>query len=328
MKKVLVTGSCGLVGSEAVKYYLEKGCKVTGIDNNMRELFFGTSVLENQVEHPYYTHHNIDIADCGHVLLAFKPDIIVHCAAQPSHDWSAKDPVTDFNINAVSTLYLLEICRLHLPEVVFIFASTNKVYGDNPNKLPLNELKHRYEANILGIDETMSVDNCIHSMFGVSKLAADMACQEYGKNYGLKTGIFRCGCITGGRHAGAELHGFLSYVAKCKRDGLIYKIHGYKGKQVRDQIHAYDLVTAFDSFAEEPRAGEVYNMGGGHKCNISVLEAMKIFHVPYEYHDQARVGDHIWWVSDRTKFEKHYPDWKCKYSLENILDDLLKCKRV
>lgn len=328
MKKVLVTGALGLVGSEAVRYYLDKGDKVCGVDNNMRGVFFGTSVLENQVKHHYYTHFNEDINDCGHVILAFKPDIIIHCAAQPSHDWSAKDPMTDFQINAYGTLYLLELCRLHLPNVIFIFASTNKVYGDNPNKLPMTELRHRYEANIIGIDESMSVDHCIHSMFGVSKLAADMACQEYGRNYGLKTGIFRCGCITGSRHAGAELHGFLSYVARCKREGLIYKIYGYKGKQVRDQIHAYDLVTAFDAFANDPGFGEVYNMGGGHNCSLSVLEAMKIFHVPFEYVDQPRVGDHIWYISDTQKFEKQFPKWKREYRLEDILDDLISVRPV
>lgn len=328
MKKVLITGALGLVGSEAVKYYLAKGDKVFGVDNNMREYFFGTSVLDNEVEHPMYTHFHEDINDCGHVILAFKPDIIIHCAAQPSHDWSAKDPIMDFQINAMGTLYLLEICRLHVPDCVFIFISTNKVYGDNPNKLPLGELKYRYEANVLGIDETMSVDNCVHSMFGVSKLAADMACQEYGKNYGMKTGTFRCGCITGGRHAGAELHGFLSYVAKCKQKGKVYQIHGYKGKQVRDQIHAYDLVTAFDEFACDPHPGEVYNMGGGHNCNISVLEALKVFNVPYMYDETPRVGDHIWYVSDTQKFERHFPRWKRKYNLEAILDDLIQTRPV
>lgn len=324
--RVLVSGSLGLLGSEAVRYYLDQGHEVAGIDNNMREFFFGTSVLNNQVEHRRYKHFDEDINECGHILLAFKPDVIIHCAAQPSHDWSAKDPITDFNINAVGTLYLLEMCRLHLPEVIFVFASTNKVYGDNPNLLPLEELKYRYECHLSGIDESMSVDHCVHSMFGVSKLAADMACQEYGRNYGLRTGIFRCGCITGRNHAGAELHGFLSYVVRCKREGKIYKIYGYKGKQVRDQIHAYDLVTAFDEFIKNPKPGEVYNMGGGWNSNISVLEALRIFNVPYEYVDEPRVGDHIWYVSDVSKFKFDYPKWNYKYNLDGILEDLISTK--
>lgn len=328
--RVLVTGSLGLVGSEAVRFYLERGCDVVGIDNNMREFFFGSdgSVLNNQIEHPSYTFTNLDICDSAEVFVKFRPDAVIHCAAQPSHDWSAKDPETDFYINAVGTLHLLECCRTFTPDAAFIYVSTNKVYGDNPNRLPLMELRNRYETNIIGIDETMSVDNCIHSVFGVSKLAGDMMAQEYGKNFGIKTGIFRCGCITGSRHAGAELHGFLSYLAKCKREGRIYKVYGYKGKQVRDQIHAKDLVNAFDHFIQEPRPGEVYNMGGGDLSNISVLEALKVFNVPYDYLDQPRVGDHIWYVSDVSKFRKHFPRWDYEYSLEAIIEDLISTASV
>jgi CDP-paratose 2-epimerase len=322
--KILVTGSLGLVGSEAVRFYLDHGNEVVGIDNNMREFFFGEdgSVLRNQITHKYYKYCNADILDCAEIFKSFVPDVIIHCAAQPSHDWSAKDPITDFNINALGTVLLLENCRMYCPEAVFIFVSTNKVYGDNPNKLQFTELKYRYES-LLPIDESMPVDNCIHSVFGVSKLAADVMCQEYGKNFGIKTGIFRCGCITGSRHSGAELHGFLSYVVKCKKEGRIYKIYGYKGKQVRDNIHAFDLVSAFDHFVQNPRPGEVYNMGGGIFSNISVLEAMRIFNVPYEYIDKPRVGDHKWYISNVSKFQYDYPKWKYKYNLEAIIEDLV-----
>ena len=328
--KVLVTGSLGLVGSEAVRFYLEKGDTVMGVDNNMREFFFGSdgSVLGNTIEHPNYTFSNMDICDSAELFISFKPDLIIHCAAQPSHDWSAKDPITDFNINAFGTLNLLNCCKTFTPDAVFIYVSTNKVYGDHPNKFPLVEKKSRWEIDwpiyTKGFNEDLSVDQCIHSVFGVSKLAGDMMCQEYGKNFGLKTGIFRCGCITGSRHAGAELHGFLSYVVKCHKENRIYRIYGYQGKQVRDQIHAYDLVTAFDAFSKDPKPGEVYNMGGSRHSNISVLEAMSVFNIGYEYHEQPRMGDHIWYISDVSKFQKDFPKWKYSYTLENILNDLIK----
>jgi CDP-paratose 2-epimerase len=298
---------------------------VIGIDNDMRAKFFGPegSVKKNRIEHENYIHHDLDIAE-AHKILSPSFDLIIHCAAQPSHDWSAKNPLLDFGVNAVGTLLLLEGVRQQCPHAVFIFASTNKVYGDNPNKLTLHEGKNRYHADIAGIDESMSLDHCVHSVFGVSKTAADLMCQEYGKNFGLKTGIFRCGCITGGRHAGVELHGFLSYVVKCKKAGKVYKIYGYKGKQVRDNIHARDLVNAFDHFFQNPRPGEAYNMGGGENCNLSVLEALKIFNVPYDYIDEARVGDHIWYISDVSKFQNHYPGWRYEMKQDDILEDLIQ----
>ena len=328
--KILVTGSLGLVGSEAVKFYTDRGHEVIGIDNNMREFFFGPegSVVHNQTTHKLFQYFNMDICDCAELFKNNTFDAIIHCAAQPSHDWSAGDPVTDFNINAVGTVHLLENTRMFCPDAVFIYVSTNKVYGDNPNKIKVTELRNRYESDIYGIDETMSVDHCIHSAFGVSKLAGDMMAQEYGKNFRIKTGIFRCGCITGARHAGAELHGFLAYVAKCKKAKRMYKIYGYKGKQVRDNIHAFDLVNAFDHFIKKPGYGEVYNMGGGHNCNMSVLEALKVFNVPYEYVDQPRKGDHLWYVSDCRKFQNKYPEWFYKYSMGDILDDFISSVRV
>jgi len=217
---------------------------------------------------------------------------------------------------------------MYCPDAIFVYVSTNKVYGDNPNKIPLTEHKWRYTADIKGIDETMSVDHCIHSAFGVSKLAGDMMVQEYGRNFKIRTGVFRCGCITGSRHAGAELHGFLAYISKCKKQNRMYRVYGYKGKQVRDNIHAYDLVTAFDQFVQKPGYGEVYNMGGGQNCNMSVLEALKVFNVPYEYIDLPRTGDHIWYISDVSKFQKKYPEWFYKYKMGDILDDFLSTSRI
>ena len=326
--KVLVTGSLGLVGSEVVKYYLNNACQVIGIDNDMRKHFFGVegSVVKNRIDHSNYTHHGIDISKIEPIIELEKPEVIIHTAAQPSHDWSATNPLLDFGINAYATLMILEMMRKHCPGAVFVYLSTNKVYGDTPNFLPLVEKETRYECERLphGIDERMSVDNTQHSPFGVSKLAGDLYVQEYARYFGLKTGLFRCGCITGAKHSGAELHGFLSYMAKCAKQNKVYKVYGYKGKQVRDQIHAYDLAHAIDCFVQDPKPGSVYNMGGGPSVNVSVLEALNMFRIKtWEYVDEARKGDHIWYVSDTRKFENDYPSWKRKFNLWAIMEDLI-----
>ena len=320
---ILITGSMGLVGSEAAWFFLNRDHDVYGVDNDMRKKFFGPagSVRHNMVKHPNYHHYNIDIRESEDLIDVIQPDVIIHAAAQPSHDWAATDPILDFDINARGTLILLEACRQYVPEAVFIQVSTNKVYGDRPNSLPLKELKTRYTGP--EVDETMPVDNCLHSLFGVSKLSGDLLAQEYGRYFGLKTGIFRCGCITGGRHAGVELHGFLSYIGRCKKDRMEYKIYGYKGKQVRDNIHAYDLIKAFSYFIADPRPGEVYNMGGGKYSNISVLEALAAFKVNYQYLDLPRKGDHIYYVSNLSKFEKHYPRWKITKKMGDIIEDII-----
>ncbi len=329
--KVLITGSLGLVGSEAVKYYLNEGWEVIGVDNDMRRHFFGkeASVAKNRIDHRNYTHHGIDISKIESIIESQKPDVIIHAAAQPSHDYSAINPMLDFGINAMSTLMLLEMTRKHIPDSIFIYLSTNKVYGDLPNYLPLTEEETRYECKDLpnGIDENMSVDNTTHSPFGVSKLAGDLYVQEYARYFGLNTGIFRCGCITGAAHAGAELHGFLAYLVKCKKEDIPYRVYGYKGKQVRDNIHASDLVRAIDCFVKNPRPGQVYNMGGSRHSNISVLEALNWLKMKnWEYVSEARKGDHQWYISDVSKFKRDYPDWDYKYNLWAIMDDLLRGK--
>ena len=327
--KILCTGSLGLVGSEAVKYYLNEAWEVHGVDNDMRKHFFGesASVLKNKIDHPNYHHYGIDISKIEGLIELEKPDLIFHAAAQPSHDYSATNPLLDFGINAYSTLMLLEMVRKHCPESVFVYTSTNKVYGDTPNFLPLVEKETRYECEALpnGIDERMSVDNAMHSPFGVSKLAGDLYCQEYARYFGLRTGVFRCGCITGAAHVGAELHGFLAYMVRCKKEGKVYKVNGYKGKQVRDQIHAYDLVRAMDFFIRDPKPGSVYNMGGGRHSNVSVLEALNRLKMKdWEYNEQPRKGDHQWYISDCSKFQKDYPEWKYKYNLWAIFEDLMR----
>ncbi len=328
--KVLISGSLGLVGSEAVRYYLNEDCQVIGIDNDMRKHFFGpeASVLKNRIDHRNYTHHGIDISKIEPIIEQEKPDVIFHAAAQPSHDYSAQNPLLDFGTNAFATLMLLEMTRKHCPEAVFIYLSTNKVYGDRPNGMEFKEYETRYDSeNPLlnkGVDEYWGVDACMHSPFGVSKLTGDLYAQEYAKYFGLKTGIFRCGCITGSAHAGTELHGFLAYMARCKKQGIPYKVYGYKGKQVRDQIHASDLVRAIDCFVRNPKPGEVYNMGGGRHSNISVLEALNWLKIKdYEYIDEARRGDHIWYISDVSKFRSHYPEWDYKHTLWSIMEDLM-----
>lgn len=329
MPKVLVTGSLGLVGSEAVRYYLTNACQVIGIDNDMRKHFFGeeASVLKNKIDDRNYTHYGIDISKIEPIIERENPDVIIHAAAQPSHDWAAKNPILDFGINAYATLLLLEMTRKHVPEAVFVYLSTNKVYGDWSNQMEFEEGETRYEAKQFknGINETMPIDQCMHSLFGVSKLSGDLLAQEYGRYFGMKTGIFRCGCITGAAHAGTELHGFLSYMVRCKKENRRYKIYGYKGKQVRDNIHAYDLITAIDQFVSNPHPGEVYNMGGGRHSSVSVLEALNWLKMKdYEYIDEPRKGDHQWYISDVSKFKSHYPEWDYKYNLWAIFEDLMQ----
>lgn len=343
--KILVTGSGGLIGSQTVKFYAEKGAEIVGIDNNMRQYFFGESASTKwnvealKKNHSQYTHFNVDIRDNEEIKDIFKKqgpfDLIVHTAAQPSHDWAAKEPFTDFTINANGTLVLLENFRKHSPKGVFIFTSTNKVYGDTPNALPLIELETRYEIQEghkfgEGIDETMSIDNSKHSLFGASKVAADILVQEYGKYFGLHTAVFRGGCLTGPDHSGAELHGFLAYLAKCVVEGKKYMVFGYKGKQVRDNIHSWDLVNAFDNFYKNPRKGEVYNIGGARHSNISMLEAIKELEkltgkkLDWEYVEENRSGDHIWYISDVSKFKSHYPEWEFKYGIDMILREIVE----
>lgn len=344
-KRALITGSCGLIGVHAVEFLVGKDFKVIGIDNDMRAYFFGreASTIENKrrLEQAFkgkYTHLSIDIRDKQKIERVFKDhsfDLVIHTAAQPSHDWAAREPFTDFEINANGTLNLLENCRKYSPQAVFIFTSTNKVYGDGPNRLPLVELETRWELPkdhrfYNGIDETMSIDASLHSLFGASKVAADVLTQEYGRYFGLKTAVFRGGCLTGHLHKGAQLHGFLVYLAKCVARGMKYTVYGYKGKQVRDNIHAFDLVTAFWHFYQNPRQGEVYNIGGSRYSNVSVQEAISYFEktlgkkADIEYCDKNRVGDHIWYISDAGKFQAHYPDWKYTCDIYNIMDEICK----
>jgi CDP-paratose 2-epimerase len=344
IKKALITGSAGLIGSEAAKFFAKKDFEIHGVDNNMRAYFFGkeasTEWSKNKLIRELkdkYIHHQIDIRDNNKLEKLFKEnkfDLIIHAAAQPSHDWAAKEPITDFTINALGTLYLLEHFRKHCPEAVFIFTSTNKVYGDMPNTLPLRELETRWELPkthryYRGIDESMSIDNSKHSIFGASKVAADVMVQEYGKYFGLKTVVFRGGCLTGPAHSGTKLHGFLAYLVRCAMTGHKYTIFGYKGKQVRDNIHSYDLVNAFYHFFKNPRVGEVYNMGGSRRSNVSMLEAIELIQeisgkeINYEHTDENRSGDHIWYISDVSKFQKHYPDWKYTYNNKKIIEEIV-----
>jgi CDP-paratose 2-epimerase len=343
MSTAIVTGSGGLVGSETVRFLLKKGMDVIGIDNNMRQTFFGPKgsvekMIGKLITLPWYLHSYLDIRDAKGILSLFEHQedisLVVHCAAQPSHDWAAKEPVTDFTVNAWGTLNVLEAMRRYAPDAVFIFTSTNKVYGDGPNHLPYVARDTRYELAPShpyaehGIDETMSIDQSLHSVFGASKVAADIMVQEYGRYFGLKTGVFRGGCLTGPAHAGVVLHGFLSYLIKCVKEGRQYIVFGYDGKQVRDQIHSYDLVRAFWEFYQKPRPGEVYNIGGSRHSNCSVLEAIAMAEEIckkklncYSTLDN-RVGDHRWWISDVRKFQSHYPDWKYRYTLREIMEEI------
>ena len=344
MSVALITGSAGLIGSETTKWFHQRGFDVVGIDNDMRAWFFGaqasTAGTRQQLEAalPRYQHHAIDIRNADELGKVFAKlgkaiQIVVHTAAQPSHDWAARDPFADFGVNANGTLNLLECARQHCPEAVFIFTSTNKVYGDTPNRLPLAELEKRWEIAeshpfFIGIDETMSIDQTKHSLFGASKVAADVLVQEYGRYFGMKTACFRGGCLTGPAHAGTELHGFLAYLMKCTVSGNPYRVFGYKGKQVRDNIHSHDLVAAFWEFFQQPRSGEVYNMGGSRHSNCSMLEAIEICqelsgrNLSYTYVEDNRIGDHIWYVSDVRRFQAHYPGWKYQYGLRDILKEI------
>ena len=322
MKRILITGSCGLVGSEAVKFFKEKGWEVHGLDSNMRSYFFGTPKKEAQL--------NIDIrnkVDVEGLFEYIKFDAIIHTAAQPSHDWAQKEPLTDFDVNARGTLILLEATRKYCPEAVFVYVSTDKVYGENMKREDLVETKTRWNHTV-PYDETLSLDNTMRSLFGCSKTSADIYVQEYGRYFGIKTVCFRPGFITGRAHEGAEYHGFLAYFAKCIKEGIPYKIFGYKGKQVRDQIHAYDLVNAFYNFILNPKIAAVYNIGGGEERSVSILEAIDLIEketgkkAGVEYIEQERKGDRQWDIHDVSKFRKDYPDWEYTYTLKDIIKDI------
>jgi CDP-paratose 2-epimerase len=346
MSAAIVTGSSGLIGSEAVRFLHAKGLDVVGIDNDMRAYCFGqdasvewnTQELVNSL--PRFRHHQFDIRDDSAVNKVFKRhgqniELVVHCAAQPSHDWAVKEPATDFSINATGTLVLLEATREFCSDAVFIFTSTNKVYGDAPNTLPLVEMDRRWELNSNhpwgehGIDEMMNIDQTKHSIFGASKVAADIMVQEYGRYFGMRTVAFRGGCLTGPAHSGAELHGFLAYLVRCAVTKKAYTIFGYKGKQVRDNIHSNDLVQCFWHFYREPKSGAVYNMGGSRHCNCSILEAIDMIEelsgdrVNYTLSERARIGDHMWWISDVRRFQHDYPSWSYTYDLRNTLSEMI-----
>jgi len=344
MSIAIVTGSAGLIGSEACKKFHAEGFDVVGIDNDMRARFFGpqasTARSRRQLEDALarYQHEEVDIRNTDAIdrlFHRFGPSVkvIIHTAAQPSHDWAASDPHTDFGVNALGTLNLLQSTRTHCPDAAFIFTSTNKVYGDTPNRLPLVELEDRYEIDSShpyhrGIDEMMSIDYTKHSLFGASKAAADLLVQEYGRYFGMKTVCFRGGCLTGPNHAGTELHGFLAYLMKCTVTGSPYRVFGYKGKQVRDNIHSHDLIEAFWEFLKAPRSAEVYNIGGSRPSCCSMLEAIQQCEeisgrsLNWEYRDDNRIGDHIWWISDVSKFQSHYPNWRYRFDLRAILHEI------
>ncbi|HEX6968087.1 MAG TPA: NAD-dependent epimerase/dehydratase family protein [Micromonosporaceae bacterium] len=345
MAVALVTGSSGLIGSEAARHFAGLGLDVVGIDNDMRRYFFGDDgstawALQRLVADlgPAYTHFDVDIRDRDGLARIFKRygsdiAVVIHAAAQPSHDWAAKEPYTDFDVNAVGTLNVLENTRQHAVEAAFIHCSTNKVYGDRPNSLPLVELETRYEIEPghpyeQGITEDMSIDTCLHSIFGASKVAADVMVQEYGRYFGMKTACFRGGTLTGPAHSAAELHGFLAYLMRCVMEGRTYNLYGYKGKMVRDAIHSHDVLTAFEAFFRNPRSGEVYNLGGGRHANTSHIEAFRIAEeitgqqAKINYVDRPRIGDHQWWISSMARFEEHYPDWKPTYDIPMILREI------
>jgi CDP-paratose 2-epimerase len=348
----IITGSAGLVGSEAVTYFASLGMEVVGIDNGMRADFFGQEASTKWVRDRLcanvrgYRHYEADIRDNNEIAKIFAHygnsiELIVHAAAQPSHDWAATNPTVDFTVNANGTSVMLEATRMFASNAVFIFMSTNKVYGDLPNYLPYIELDTRWEVDhshlfaAKGIPESMSIDRSMHSLFGVSKIAADVLVQEYGRYFGMKTACFRGGCLTGPNHSGTQLHGFLAYLMKCTATGTPYTIFGYKKKQVRDNIHSADLIRAFHEFFKNPRCGEVYNMGGGRYSNCSMLEAISLCeeitgqHLALNYVDQNRRGDHIWWISDLAHFEGHYPEWKLEFNVPKILREIfeLNCER-
>ena len=368
MKIAIVTGSAGLIGSQACNFFSEKGYKIIGIDNDMRSYFFGegsstkdslASIKKHIID---YEHYNVDIREYNELSKIFDKyssdiEIVIHTAAQPSHDWAAKEPLTDFGVNALGTMNLLELTRLYCPKATFIFTSTNKVYGDRPNfdyyykngiKVPedrydtplIVETETRYEgldrmtSELYSISENMSIDNSKHSIFGASKVSADVMCQEYGKYFGMNVGIFRGGCLTGPNHAGAELHGFLSYLVKCIVNDRPYTIFGYKGKQVRDNIHSWDLVNMFWHFHMNPKPGEVYNAGGGRDNSTSILEAIETINrisgtswKNYTISEQNRIGDHIWYISDLSKFKTNYPEWNITISLEETIRQMINFEK-
>ena len=346
MATAIVTGSGGLIGSESVRALVEAGWDVVGLENDMRARFFGpeasTAATTERLERTYgeFRSLEVDIRDGDAVERAFRDaaggvELVVHAAAQPSHDWAAREPRTDFGVNALGTLNLLESARTHALDAPFIFCSTNKVYGDTPNALPLEELElrlelpegHRYHG---GIDTTMSIDSSTHSLFGVSKAAADLMVQEYGRYFGMPTVCFRGGCLTGPQHAGAQLHGFLAYLAKCAVTGTPYTVFGYGGKQVRDNIHCADLVACFQAFQRDPRPAAVYNIGGGRFSNCSMLEAIAACErisgreLSWEQSDEARVGDHRWWISDVSGFRADYPEWEPRYGITEIITEIVE----
>ncbi len=345
MAIAVITGSAGLIGAEAVRFFAGQGFEVVGLDNDMRQVFFGPEAstawsrerLEAEVEG--YTHQHTDIRDQAAVDRIFETygadiQVVIHTAAQPSHDWAAREPFTDFSVNATGTLVLLEAARRFCPDAAFLFTSTNKVYGDRPNALPLVEEETRWEVApdhpfaAHGIDETMPVDQSTHSLFGASKAAADLLVQEYGRYFGLKTACFRGGCLTGPGHSGTCLHGFLAYLMKCVLTGAPYTVFGYQGKQVRDNIHACDLVNMFWHYVQDPRPGEVYNAGGSRHANCSMLEAIDLCEriagkkLDWTYSETHRTGDHIWYISDVRKFQAHYPGWAYTYDLERTLVEI------
>src|SRR5262245_8468035 len=343
--KVLISGSSGLIGSEAVEYFDRQGHSVVGVDNNMRRVFFGPmgDTMRNLERLKRVTRHfqnyALDIRDKEHFFELLKKErfnLIIHCAAQPSHDKAKEIPVLDFEVNALGTVNLLEATRQYCRDAVFIQMSTNKVYGDAPNELPLVELPTRFDyatpENYDGIDETCRIDRSLHSLFGASKTAADVMAQEYGRYYGMNVGIFRGGCLTGPSHSGVELHGFLSYLVKVAVAGQKFTIYGYKGKQVRDQIHSYDVVRAMEEFAQNPRQGEVYNIGGGRANSASVLESIAMVEeiigrkVNWSYNDNHRVGDHICYISNLAKLKSHCPNWDISRSLRDTLEELVKAE--
>ncbi len=343
--KILVTGSSGLIGSEAVLHFDKRGHSVVGVDNNMRRDFFGpagdtTWNLERlRRTTRAFKHLGLDIRDRASIFELFQAerfDLVIHCAAQPSHDKAREIPLVDFDVNAVGTLNLLEATRLYCPEAVFIFMSTNKVYGDVPNELPLVELDTRFDyarpEDYHGISEECRIDRCLHSVFGASKVAADVMAQEYGRYFGLNVGVFRGGCLTGPSHSGVELHGFLSYLVKVGVRGDTYTINGYEGKQVRDNIHSRDVIRAIEAFAGDPKPGEVYNIGGGRENSVSILEAIAIVEDltgrPFSYHysPQARLGDHICYISDLRKLRTHYPQWDISIGVREMMEQMVEAE--
>jgi CDP-paratose 2-epimerase len=347
MKTILVTGSSGLIGSEAVEYFDRQGHRVIGVDNNMRQVFFGapgdTTWNLNRLKRATKTfrHASLDIRDRHALDELFKAnrfDLIVHCAAQPSHDKARDIPILDFEVNALGTINLLEAARQHCRDAVFILMSTNKVYGDAPNEIPLTELDTRYDytrpEDYAGVNESCRIDQTLHSLFGASKAAADLVAQEYGRYFGMNTCIFRGGCLTGPSHSGVELHGFLSYLVKVALSGGTYSVFGYKAKQVRDNIHSHDVVRAIEEFAANPRPGEVYNLGGGRGNSVSMLEAIaKIAEMTgkklaWKYLEEARKGDHICYISDLRKFQSHYPNWEITRNLDTIFQEIIAAQQA